>query len=74
MDLSQGMGTVTSWVGDLVKLLIGVGVLAVVARVVFGPGEWAPDVLTNLTGFINGFAGSVGGLITLVVLLSVAKR
>lgn len=76
--LSESMNTVTSWVGDLVRLLIGVGVFLIVAHVVY-PGTagtaWGDmNVLGNLTGFVGQFMTSITGLITLLVFLSFAKR
>jgi hypothetical protein len=76
--LSESMSTVTTWVGDLVRLLVGVGVFLIVAHIVY-PGtagtSWGDmNVLGNLSGFVDTFTTSITGLITLVVLLAFARK
>ena len=72
-SISDSMGTVTSWIGDLVRLLIGVGVLLIVAGIVFPGALGGADVFGNVMGFVGRF-NSVEGLITLMLLLSFARR
>ena len=76
--LTESMNTVTNWVGDLVRLLIGVGVFLIVAHVVYpgAPGTaWGDmNVLGNLTDFVGQFMTSITGLITLLVFLAFARR
>lgn len=71
--ISDSMGNVTSWVGDLVRLLIGVGVLLIVAGIVFPGYAGGADVFQSLTDFVGRFM-SVNGLIALLLLLSFARR
>ncbi len=76
--LSESMSTVNTWVADLVRLLVGVGVFLIVAHVIY-PGSagtsWGDmDVLGNLAKFVETFTTSITGLITLIILLAFARK
>ena len=63
-------------IGGLTGVLIAAIGLFVIVRVVFGT-EGIPDVIANIQGIVDLFVGegaSLGGLVTLIIILSVVGR
>ena len=63
-------------IGGLTGVLIAAIGLFVIVRVVFGT-EGIPDVISNIQGIVDLFVGadaSLGGLVTLIIVLAVIGR
>ena len=63
-------------IGGLTGVLIAAIGLFVIVRVVFGT-EGIPDVIANIQGIVDLFVGadaSLGGLVTLIIVLAVIGR
>ena len=71
MNVKTAFGYVGDVISGLTGVLGGLVALGVLSQVVFGTGWLGIDVISNISGIVNGFlGGGLTGLVTLVVLLS----
>ena len=71
MNIKTAFGYVGDVISGLTGVLGGLVALGVLSQVVFGTGWLGIDVISNISGIVNGFlGGGLTGLVTLVVLLS----
>jgi hypothetical protein len=73
--MEEIIGTVKSWLDDLVHLLISFVAIGAVGEVLFGSGVFGVNVIGNLTSIIDKFGQSgFAGLVALLVLVGLFRK
>ena len=71
MNVKSIFTMVSEFIGGVTGLLGGLVAVGFMSQIVFGIGWLGIDVVSNISGIVDGFlSGGLTGLITLVVLLS----
>ena len=73
--MEEIIGTVKSWLDDLVHLLISFVAIGAVGEVLFGSGVFGVNVIGNLTSIIDKLGQSgFAGLVALLVLVGLFRK
>ena len=73
--MEEIIGTVKSWLDDLVHLLISFVAIGAVGEVLFGSGVFGVNVIGNLTSIIDKFGQSgFAGLVATLVLVGLFRK
>ena len=73
--MEEIIGTVKSWVDDIVHLMTSFIAIGAVGEVLFGSGVFGVSVIGNLTAIIDKFGSSgFAGLVALLVLVGLFRK
>ena len=73
--MEEIIGTVKSWVDDIVHLMTSFIAIGAVGEVLFGSGVFGVNVIGNLTAIIEKFGESgFAGLVALLVLVGLFRK